>query len=183
MINYCDNISVLTRTTISDNQGGLTEVWSNIYKATFDNDLSVGTLLVGATITGGVNSYTAIITAIDYDLETVEYAALSNDNDFEIAEELADTAEVPNSIVLVTILGTMDSVFRARISKIAGNESVLSSKLAEKSTHILYSPFKPITILNRIDFDGGIYNVVSIFVGRDLFGTIKHLEIQLEFIE
>ena len=183
MINYCDNVSVLTRTTVSDDQGGLTEAWSNLNKATFDNDLSVGTLAIGDTITGGVNGYTAIITAIDYDLETIEYAELSNDDDFEIAEELADGEMVPSSIVLVTILGTVDSVFKGRISKIAGNEAVLSSKLAEKSTHILYSPFRPITVLNRIDSDGNIYNVASVFIGRDLFGTVKHLEIQLELVE
>ena len=184
MINYVDDISVLTKTTVDDNQGGETETWSNLHRAIFDDDLSVGILAVGQTITGSVNAYTAIITSIDYITETVEYAVLSNPADFEIAEELADaTVPIPNSITLSSILGTMYSVFRGRLAKITGNEQVLSSRLAEKSTHVLYIPSKPITTLNKVVIDGLTYNVLSVYRERDLFETVKHLEVQLELIE
>ena len=184
MINYVDDISVLTKTVVDDIQGGETAVWSNMYQATFDDDLSVGILTVGTTITGSVNGYTAIITSIDYVTETIEYAVLSNPADFESAEELADAAvPTPNSITLDTILGNIKSVFRGRLAKMTGNEQVLSSRLAEKSTHVLYIPSKPITPRNRVVIDGLTYNVLSVYSERDLFETIKHVEVQLELVE
>ena len=184
MINYVDDISVLTKTSIDDGQGGQTNTWSNIYRALFDDLLSVGILAAGDTITGSINAYTAQIISIDYVLEIVEYAVLSNPADFEAAEELADaTVPVPNSITLSTILGTINSVFRGRLAKITGNEQVLSSRLAEKSSHVLYIPPKTITPLNRVVIDGLTYNVLSVYRERDLFETVKHVEVQLELIE
>jgi head-tail adaptor len=183
MINYCDSISVLTSTKENDGQGGVTEVWSTIHKSTFDSDLSVGILTVGSTITGSVNGYTAVITGIDYNLSVIEYAALSNDDDFEVSEELTDDSGVPSSVTLVSVLGTVDSQFRGRLAKLTGNEEMLSSRIAERSTHILFIPNKPITALNRIEIADKIYNVLSVYPGRDLFGILKHIEVQLELVE
>ena len=184
MINYVDDVSVLTKTIVDDGQGGQTDTWSNLHRATFDDAFSVGTLADGDSITGGVNGYTAKIVSIDYVLEVVEYAVLSNPADFEVDEELADaTIPTPNSIVLSTILGTINSVFRGRLAKITGNEQVLSSRLAEKSTHVLYIPPKTITTKNQVVIDDLTYNVLSVYRERDLFETVKHVEVQLELIE
>ena len=180
MINYCDDISVLTRTTVLDNQGGSTETWSNLYRLIFDDALSIGTIAVGDTVTGSINGYTAIVTSIDYASEFVEYCVLSNDNDFEVAEELVNGAD---SITASIIMGNIPSVFRGRLSSIRGNESILASRLVERSTHVLYCPHKNITELNRIECDNHVYEVVTVSIERDLFGTVKHMEVQLELTE
>ena len=180
MINYCDDISVLTKTVVSDGQGGQTETWSNIHRIIFDDALSIGTISVGDTITGSINAYTAIVTSIDYSLEVVEYCVLSNDNDFETTEELVNGAD---SITASTILGNISSVFRGRLSSLRGNELILASRLVERSTHVLYCPLKNITELERIECDNRTYEVVAINVERDLFGTVKHMEVQLELTE
>jgi len=180
MINYCDDISVLTRTTVSDSQGGLTETWSNLYRALFDIGLSVGTIAVADLITGSINGYTAVVVSIDYTAALIEYTELSNDADFEATEELAHGGD---SVTVDTVVGAITSLFRGRLSPVSGNELILASRLVERSTHVLYCPHKNITALNRITCDNHTYEIVAVYDERDLFGTIKHMEIQLELIE
>lgn len=181
MINYCDDISVLTKLSADDNEGGTTDTWSNLRKLIFDPDLAVGVLEVGDVV-DGENANSATVVSIDYDSGIMTYCGLTGD-DFVAEEDISNHADGTIYITVNTALGTIDSVFKGRLIKLSGIEGEISGRIAEKSTHVLYSADKPILPANRIVCDGELYEVVTSVKHRDMFGNVKNVETQLTLLE
>lgn len=88
---------------------------------------------------------------------------------------------VPNGIGgFVTTWGTHLSI-KGKMRPLSGKEQLSADKTTVFATHKLYCALADITEMDRVVFDGGVYEIKNI--PKDVMNMHNHYEIDLEYVK